>query len=463
MKSALPVVVGLLVCGSFRSAPAQKGPGNQTTKARAIAPSYQAQLKGAVRTATGTPWGGRDARGNHLTNEGRRFHQNLLKGVLQRTRKQGGLVLTKDGGLIPGGYLKEKTALRTRPWSQLEKTSHETLDTTRMLGLLAATGTPTSVNQKALSQLGLGLPSFGSSSAASKGRENKNREGKLLDVLHVRSDKVFSYNVEKNLINWVSWTVHPTDLRVEQPKKGEPGPTLGTTSSGRRQQEGVSRLNDMRADHSLRRGWYRPAPIDYLGSGFDPGHMVPSAERTGNQRDQQRTNVYSNMVPQASSNNRGPWVAFESMIQNYARKGWTVHVVAGGGFGKKAHTIGHGVAVPDTTWKVALFVPPNGSAAKDGKVYAINVPNRNTQVSPDAAFTQYALTPKALEGLTGFRFFNNFSAPQASAFRSRLNTELVKGQKTVSSFAKTTKREIHKQRERERVLELKRSRKRSSK
>src|SRR5688572_3979336 len=65
-----------------------------------------------------------------------------------------------------------------------------------------------------------------------------------------------SYSRDNGGPNWVSWHLD--------------GSWLGS----------APRQDDFRADTTLPTGWYRVQSTDYSGSGFDRGHMCPSADRT---------------------------------------------------------------------------------------------------------------------------------------------------------------------------------------
>src|SRR4030095_7067905 len=65
-----------------------------------------------------------------------------------------------------------------------------------------------------------------------------------------------SYNRDTGEANWVSWHLSSS--------------WLGS----------AARQNDFRADTTLPTGWYQVQATDYSGSGFDRGHMCPSADST---------------------------------------------------------------------------------------------------------------------------------------------------------------------------------------
>ena len=79
-----------------------------------------------------------------------------------------------------------------------------------------------------------------------------------------------------------------------------------------------------------------------------------TTDRTSSVAANQATFRLTNMVPQASNNNGGPWEKLETYTRSFATSGRQVFVVAGGTFYGSADTIGDGVWVPDETWKVVV-------------------------------------------------------------------------------------------------------------
>ncbi|HEX2616540.1 MAG TPA: DNA/RNA non-specific endonuclease [Flavobacteriales bacterium] len=56
---------------------------------------------------------------------------------------------------------------------------------------------------------------------------------------------------------------------------------------------------------------------DYLNSGYDRGHMVPSADMRWSQEALKATYYYSNISPQAPDLNRGAWAELEDWVRRY--------------------------------------------------------------------------------------------------------------------------------------------------
>jgi endonuclease G len=110
-----------------------------------------------------------------------------------------------------------------------------------------------------------------------------------------------SYNRDRGESNWVSWH-------------------LSTSWLG-----SAPRQNDFRADTTLPAGWYQVQGTDYSGSGFDRGHMCPSADRTSTVANNSATFLMTNMIPQLPANNQGVWADPESYCRTLVSGQRAVH------------------------------------------------------------------------------------------------------------------------------------------
>lgn len=89
---------------------------------------------------------------------------------------------------------------------------------------------------------------------------------------------------------------------------------------------------------------------DYVGSGFDRGHMSPAASNQCQTADVQIECFYmSNMAAQYHSLNAGDWKSLETATREWALKDDSIHIWAGN-LGE-IKRIGR-VAVPKECWKV---------------------------------------------------------------------------------------------------------------
>ncbi len=220
------------------------------------------------------------------------------------------------------------------------------------------------------------------------------------DYLIVHKDAVLSYSSSHKAPNWVSWTTSAENLGA----------------SGRSDET-------WRADPSLPNHLAFMSFHDYEAAGYDPGHLVPSADRTRTARDNARTYITSNTVPQSFNNNRGPWARLENETRRLVKEQDLVaHQLAGGVYGKEPLTIGDKVPVPNATWKIVVFLPRGQTLADvsaQTRVISVVIPNNDVEVSPGASFANFLTTPRQIEHLTGLSFFNTLPQGVADALRDK--------------------------------------------
>jgi endonuclease G len=103
---------------------------------------------------------------------------------------------------------------------------------------------------------------------------------------------------------------------------------------------------------------------DYRQSGYDRGHMTPSGDMP-DERSQQQSFSLANMVPQASTLNRGAWAGIETAVRDLAADEGELFVVTGPMFqGQELQSIGpDGVLVPSMIWKAVYSRSRRGAAA----------------------------------------------------------------------------------------------------
>lgn len=91
----------------------------------------------------------------------------------------------------------------------------------------------------------------------------------------------------------------------------------------------------------------------YARSGYDRGHIAPSADMFDIQSQQECFSL-ANMVPQVPENNRGPWEGIESTVRKMAKDRGYLYVVTGPIFrGENLQRIGGAVMVPTQLFKAA--------------------------------------------------------------------------------------------------------------
>jgi endonuclease G len=194
-----------------------------------------------------------------------------------------------------------------------------------------------------------------------------------------------SYSRDNGGPNWVSWHLDSS--------------WLGSTP----------RQDDFRADTTLPTGWYQVQATDFSGSGFDRGHMCPSADRTITVTANSATFLMTNMIPQLPANNQGVWANLESYSRTLVSQGNELYIISGGQGLQYFIANGH-VAVPAQTWKVIIVLPVGSNdisrVTTSTRTIAVVIPNSGT-IGTD--WRAYRVSVDQVEAITGFDFFSNVS------------------------------------------------------
>lgn len=225
---------------------------------------------------------------------------------------------------------------------------------------------------------------------------NDNVNTNANNYLLVKPQYVLSYNNSKHIANWVSWQLNKS--------------WLGT----------VPRRNDFRPDPTLPKGWYQVTPADYNGSGYDRGHMTPSADRSRDPATNSATFLMTNILPQAPDNNQGVWQKLESYSRDLANSGKELYIIAGG-YGEK-RSIGRTVkiSVPDRTWKVIVVLEkPGATVTNNTRVIAVDIPNE--QGVREADWRNFRVSVDELEKKTGYNFLTTVPDTVQEVIESRVD------------------------------------------
>lgn len=98
----------------------------------------------------------------------------------------------------------------------------------------------------------------------------------------------------------------------------------------------------------------------YARSGYDRGHVAPSADMFDLQSQQECFSL-ANMVPQNPENNRGPWEGIESAVRKLAKDRGNIYVITGPIYQGETERIGGAVMVPAKLYK-AVYDPDRQEA-----------------------------------------------------------------------------------------------------
>ncbi len=152
---------------------------------------------------------------------------------------------------------------------------------------------------------------------------------------------------------------------------------------------GVERSDNFRADPDLPMG-QRAELSDYVGSGYDRGHMAPAGDMTWSNQAMTESFYLSNIAPQDSTLNRGAWVKLEEMIRTWVTERAELYVFTGPLLAANDKLIGLSpVQVPYAFYKV-IFDPQRSEAV--AYVYPNAAPTRTDTTSYLVPLAQLELT-----------------------------------------------------------------------
>ncbi|MCB0768831.1 MAG: DNA/RNA non-specific endonuclease [Flavobacteriales bacterium] len=142
---------------------------------------------------------------------------------------------------------------------------------------------------------------------------------------------------------------------------------------------------------------------DYWYSGYDRGHMVPSADMRWNLEALQATYLYSNIAPQVADLNRGAWAELEDWGRRYVNfSGHRLFVVTGPVLKDGLPTMQKAdrkneVSIPEQFFKVFADLDSD-----QPKAIAFLMHNAKQEYPP----ISYAVPVDSVEKLTGYDFFS---------------------------------------------------------
>ncbi len=161
---------------------------------------------------------------------------------------------------------------------------------------------------------------------------------------------------------------------------------------------GVERQNRFRPDPQVvERRWSTAVTSDYTHSGYDRGHLLPSADRRATATENRATFYLSNISPQTPALNRGMWKRLEEQVRRWAECYDTLYVVTGSLLQSDSPRLKGSVGVPSRFYK-AVLTRYRGNYVS----MAFLLPNADTITGE---LSDYALTVDELEEISGQDFF----------------------------------------------------------
>lgn len=157
------------------------------------------------------------------------------------------------------------------------------------------------------------------------------------------------------------------------------------------------RQDNFRIDDSVSTG--SATLNDYVGSGYDRGHLIPAEDVTFSELSMSESFFLSNMSPQSGGLNRGQWRSLENAVREWAYHFDSLFVITGPVLTHFIDTIGtdNQIPVPKYYYK-AIYAFTN----TDSHSIAFILPNEKVE-----SYKNYVVTVDSLENLSGLNFFPN--------------------------------------------------------
>ena len=156
---------------------------------------------------------------------------------------------------------------------------------------------------------------------------------------------------------------------------------------------------------------------DYEDSGYDKGHIAPTADMLWNEQAMRESFYFSNISPQLPTFNRGVWKKLENRVRNWAIKYENVYIVSGPIFSNSDKVIGSNkVRIPSHFFKTILiyndsikkgigFVFPHKKCESEIYEYAVSIDEVEEITRNDLYYLLPNRHEKEIEKRIDFKFW----------------------------------------------------------
>lgn len=238
-------------------------------------------------------------------------------------------------------------------------------------------------------------------------------DGNNLVIVHSTKEYGINYSVEWDCTKKAQrWTCYEMDA------------SNSAINWKRSQWEGTSWGGDPFQEDTVIPQPYRTTLADYRGTGYDRGHICPSADRQNSKDANEQTFYLSNMQPQINGFNAGVWMNMEDHLRNT----WNTSTYRDILYVCKGGTIDNTSQIAGYTRNSKLIVPKYFFAAilavKNGQYKAIGLWFEHKKNS-DKNLSNYIVSIDELEKLTGIDFFCNLPDSIENKVESATKAEML--------------------------------------
>jgi endonuclease G len=156
---------------------------------------------------------------------------------------------------------------------------------------------------------------------------------------------------------------------------------------------------------------------DYRSSGYDRGHLVPSADRSESRVENSETFLLSNMAPQTPELNRNIWKNLEASARKIAGQIGVVEVYSISGpcfqWGQPLERIGTDVVIPHAFFKCLLIERSRGTLQMKSWVLP------NTHDVDEYDINEYKVSVRDVEAITGLLIWDRLDGSKIESMKKR--------------------------------------------
>lgn len=185
----------------------------------------------------------------------------------------------------------------------------------------------------------------------------------------------------------------------------------------------VERLNNFRPDFRVPKP-FRADLSDYVGSGYDRGHLVSSSNQNDENIQNSETFLLSNMSPQIAGLNRQKWRQLESAVRKLNDKKGILetYVISGPifDFTQSISFIGENddngikIPIPSHFYKCILTEYLSGKL----EMWAFELPN----LKVPNELSSYAVSTSYVEQRIGIQLWSLLTGPEINEMKNKVNT-----------------------------------------
>ena len=151
----------------------------------------------------------------------------------------------------------------------------------------------------------------------------------------------------------------------------------------------VSRTDNFRADDRV---IMRIRLENYVGSGFDRGHLAPAGDQVESSVAMSESFLLTNIAPQTPNLNRGKWKQLEESCRSWASEYESIYISTGPVL-KMGYYYKGGIPIPKYYYKAVLrtkpdyscigFILPNGDVSKNLGEYSMSIDDLEQSIGID--------------------------------------------------------------------------------